>query len=289
MLGRGWRRVCEWGTLAKVTAIADLLFKITALVAALAAANFFYYQPEVKLATNAQAFVDVGELRAAYRADDERLPTVVRRAAERYNAANASDLVTGANTTASKLPATELCAEIGATVEQVFPEADCSSARVTLGRARYYERLLLKLDADSSRPLGARRLRTALGRMQAAEFLRARCAVENVGNAKAANVQIRPSDGFFLPAGQVNDPFSLEPNAGDPVHRTFQSSPGAFERDPDLEFGVDWTRGGLTDTGPATLVATVLLVAFVLVLVNDFFSSARSRAAGDGSGDKADE
>jgi hypothetical protein len=282
-----WRRVCGWGTLEKLHSVADLLFKITALVAALAAANFFFYQPEIKLTTNAQAFIDMNTLRASYSADRARMPEIVRRAAQEYNRLNESDLITGANSTASRLPAAALCAELPGVVRAVFPESDCESSRVTLGRARYYERLLLRLNADRRpAPLSNARLRESIGRLRSAEFLKARCAISNVGNAKAANVQIRPSDGFFLPGGAANDPFALEPTAGKPVHRTFQSSPGAFDRDPELEFGVDWTRGGLTDTGPVTLVASILLVAFVLVLINDFIRSEQRRR--DDASDAAD-
>lgn len=270
-MSRVWDRTCRWATLDKLTSVADLLFKITALVAALAAANFFYYQPEVKLATNAQAFIDLNTLRASYRSDGAQMPEIVRRAAQEYNQINDADLLSGANSTASKLPATALCAEMPEVVRAVFPDSDCTSTRVTLGRARYYERLLLTLNADRRpEPLSNAHLRESIGRLRSAEFLKARCAVTNVGNAKAANVQIRPSDGFFLPGGAANDPFALEPSPGTPVHRTFQSSPAAFDRDPNLEFGVDWTRGGLTDTGPLTIVATILLIAFVLVLINDF-------------------
>jgi len=286
-----WGRLRDWGTLDKLGTVADLLFKIAALVAALAAANFFYYQPEVKLTTNAQAFIDLEALGAAYSAAREPLPSTVRRVAVEYNEANTLDLLRGGNSTLGKLPPLELCARIPRVVRTVFPEADCRSMQVTFGRGRYFERLLLSLNADRRRPLRVEQLRTALSRLQNAEFRRARCAIENVGNAKAVNVQIRPSDGFVRPRGEVNDPFALEPNPGAPVHRTFESSPGGLTRDPELEFGVDWTRGGLTDTGPATIVATVLLLAFVLVLINDFVRSERTRREerdADGEDDTGD-
>jgi hypothetical protein len=275
MFGRWWRRVRDWYTLSKLGDVADLLLKITAIIAALAAANFFFFRPHVELTTHSQAFIDVDRLAAVYRADHKPLPPIVAGVAATYNAANTEDLATGLNSTHSRIPGARLCSDSRATVQAVFPGTDCDASVPVLGRGRMYERLLLFRNAQQGTPLSASQLRDAIGRLQRAEFLKVLCTTSNDGNAKAVNVKIRASDGFFRTADQVNAPFSLE--AGDQVHYLFLSRPGEFVRDPALEFGVDWDRGSLTDTGPATIVAAILLIAFVLVLLNDFKSSARAK------------
>jgi hypothetical protein len=42
-------RLRAWGTTEKVNQLVDLLFKLTAIVAALATANFFFFRPNVQL------------------------------------------------------------------------------------------------------------------------------------------------------------------------------------------------------------------------------------------------
>jgi hypothetical protein len=156
-------------------------------------------------------------------------------------------------------------------VEAVFPKADCSQSVVELGRGRYYERLLLAKNAAQERPLRASGLRDALKRLASAEYLRARCSTENVGNAKAANVRIRASEGYVRPGDQANDPFPLPPKDRFDVH--FESARGGYEEDPRIQFGVDWERAGLAGSSLAVWVAIGLLVAFVLILANDFARS----------------
>jgi hypothetical protein len=92
------------------------------------------------------------------------------------------------------------------------------------------------------------------------------------------------SDGFVRPGSQANDPFVLP--QGDRVKHDFETARGAFEEDPEIQFGVDWTRAGLTDSGVAVWVATVLLVAFVLALINDLVGSSTARRGETGPGGK---
>jgi hypothetical protein len=98
----------------------------------------------------------------------------------------------------------------------------------------------------------------------------------NVGNARAAKVQISTSDGFVRPGTQANDAFVLAPDAR--VSRDFETARGALDEDPEIQFGVDWTRAGLADSNATVWAATILLIAFVLVLINDFVRSSTASA-----------
>ena len=275
-----FRRFCEWATIQKLSSVADLLFKFTALVAALAAANFFYFQPDVRLRTTAQAFVDEVALSKAYAAAGERIPPVVEEAASEYNRLNAIDLKTGKNSTVGQLPASELCERMPARIQQIYPKADCSAETVSLGRGRTYERLLLDLNDRSGRDLGPRRLREAISRMYKAEYRRARCQLTNEGSAKAENVRIRISEGFSpRSASGANDPFFLREGEG--THRLFETARGDYEPQPSLEFDVDWDRADLADSSVIAWLIILLLAAFVLVVINDITSALRAKRADD--------
>jgi hypothetical protein len=282
-------RFREWATIAKLGAVADLLFKFTALVAALAAANFFYFQPDVKLTTTAQAFIDEGVLSQQYAAAGERMPQVVADAASEYNRLNAIDLTTGRNSTLGKLPASTLCASMRQRIEEVFPKADCAAPRIVIGRGRYYERLLLDLNSRSGHDLGAERLREAVSRLYRAEYRRARCWLKNEGSAKAENVRIRISDGFAPRARNLadnaaasgsNDAFFLREGSG--TYRLFETARGDYDPHPTLEFDVDSDRADLGDSGFISWLVIVLLAAFVLVVINDVTTAVRGRREGEG-------
>jgi hypothetical protein len=269
-------RLSDWATIDKLGTIADVLFKLTALVVALAAANFFFYRAEVELDTRVQAFIDISAVRASYAAEDRPVPVLLAEVAEEYNRRNRADLrMGGHNSTRRELPGAELCRRMAGLVEDVFPKADCSQSVVELGRGRYYERLLLARGANQRPPLRAPRLRDALKRLASAEYLKARCSAENVGNAKATDVRIRPSEGFVRPGEQANDPFPLPPK--DRFDVEFESARGGHEEDPQIQFGVDWERAGLGGSALAVWVATALLAVFVLVLANDFARSSKSK------------
>jgi hypothetical protein len=277
-------RFCEWATISKLGAVADLLFKFTALVAALAAANFFYFQPDVKLTTTAQAFLDEGVLGQQYAAAGEHMPAVVQEVASEYNGLNAIDLQTGRNSTLGKLPASTLCASMRRRIEEVFPKADCSAPRVVIGRGRYYERLLLDLNSRTGHDLGARGLRTAVSRLYRAEYRRARCWVKNDGSAKAENVRIRISEGFSprarsstdnAAASGSNDAFFLHEGKG--TYRLFETARGDYEPRPTLEFDVDSDRADLADSGVISWLVIFLLAFFVLVVVNDVRAALRGK------------
>jgi Flp pilus assembly protein TadB len=262
--------------------VADLVFKFTALLAALAAANFFYFQPTVRLRTSAQAFIDPSALSESYAKAGHPMPEVLEDIIQTYNSDNLRDLETGHNSTARKKPLpAELCARMRKTVEGVFPEADCSASSVVIGRGRYYERLLLGRNRASPHPLSVAGLREAIQRLRFAEYRRARTRMKNIGNAKATNVRIRISDGFVPRLNQANDPFSLD--SGQEFRRDFETARRDFEEHPRLEFGVDWDRAGLGGAGPAIWVATFMLAALLFVVVNDILRSSREGPAADSS------
>jgi hypothetical protein len=264
-------RLREWATIEKFGTIADVLFKVAALVAALAAAGFFFLRPDVELNTRTQAFINLTALRASYAAENQSAPALVTEVANTYNNLNTRDLEKGGNVTKKQIPPSELCDRMPKLVEEVFPKSDCSQPIVTLGRGRYYERRLLDRNATEKRPLNAADLREALARLRSAEYLRARCFTKNVGGAKAANVRIRASEGFRRPGDEANDPFPLPPK--DQFDVDFVTAPGEFEKDPKIQFGIDWDRASLTDSTVTLLVAGVLFLAFGLVLLNDFVRS----------------
>lgn len=281
------QRFREWATIQKLGALADLLFKFTALVAALAAANFFYFQPDVRLTTTAQAFIDEGALSQAYATAGERMPAVVGEVVSEYNRLNEIDLRTGRNSTLGKLSTSELCERIPGRIQQVFSKADCDATRIVLGRGRYYERLLLDLDDRSGRDLGKERLRAAISRIYAAEYRRARCWLINVGNAKAENVRIRISEGFAprargrtdnAAASGANDAFFLHEGKG--TYRLFETARGDYEPRPSLEFDVDSDRAELADSGVISWLVIFLLAAFVLVVINDITTALRAKRDG---------
>lgn len=272
-----FRRFCEWATIQKLGSVADLLFKFTALVAALAAANFFYFQPDVRLKTTAQAFVDEGVLSQQYADAGERMPPIVEQVATEYNRLNGIDLVSGSNSTMGKLAPTELCDRMAAFIEDVYDKADCQAPRVVLGRGRYYERLLLDLNDKAPRHLDAAQIWTAIARIRKAEYRRARCAVKNTGSAKAENVRIRISEGFAPRAATsgTNDAFFLR--EGSAAHRLFETARGDYEPRPSLEFDVDWDRADLADSGVISWMVIFLLAAFVLVVINDAVAALRAK------------
>jgi hypothetical protein len=271
-------RLREWATVEKFGAIAEVLFKIAALVAALAAANFFFFRPDVELDTHVQPFIDLKVLDASYAAEKRRTPAVVTAVANEYNRRNREDLRTGRNSTAGDIPAATLCQSMRKLVEDVFPKTNCSRTVVSLGRGRYYERLLLTRNATQKQRLGAAGLRDAINSLAIAEYRKARCFTKNVGHAKAANVQIRVADGFRRPADLANDPFSLQPNESFDV--TFETARG-FDEDPKkIQFGVDFERAGLADSTLAVWVAGALLFVFILVLLNDLARSPSGKRGG---------
>ncbi|MGH2841513.1 MAG: hypothetical protein ACRDKY_11895 [Solirubrobacteraceae bacterium] len=285
-------RFREWATIQKLGSVADLLFKFTALVAALAAANFFYFQPDVKLTTTAQAFIDEGALSQAYAAAAEPMPPVVEEVVGEYNRLNAIDLRTGRNSTAGKLPSAELCERMPQRIEQIYPKADCAATRVVLGRGRYYERLLLDLNDRAERDMGPQRMREAIARIYRAEYRRARCWLKNDGSAKAENVRIRISEGFAprarsradnAAAAGSNDAFFLHEGKG--TFRLFETARGEYEPQPSLEFDVDWDRADLADSGVIPWLVIFLLAAFVLVVINDVTAALRTTRDGERSRD----
>ena len=285
----GFERFREWATIQKLGSVADLLFKFTALVAALAAANFFYFQPDVRLETTAQAFIDEGVLSQAYAAAGETMPAVVEEAAREYNRLNEIDLRADRNATQSRLPTTELCARMQRLIEEIYPKVDCDAAKVVLGRGRTYERLLLDLNDRSPRKLSAGRLRDARERLYKAEYLRARCWLTNDGSAKAQNVRIRISEGFSprarsrtdnAAAAGSNDAFFLHEGTG--TYRLFETARGDYDPHPSLEFDVDWDRADLADSPLISWLVIFLLAAFVLVVINDVTAALRGKRGDDG-------
>jgi hypothetical protein len=274
-----FKRFCEWATIAKLGSVADLLFKFTALVAAIAAANFFYFQPDVKLKTTAQAFLDEGVLSQQYAEAHEQMPAIVEEVAGEYNRLNDIDLRTGTNSTLGKLPPAELCKRLPAFIEAVYDKADCDAPKVVLGRGRYYERLLLDLNDHAKHHLDADHIWTAIARLRKAEYRRARCEVKNDGAAKAENVRIRISEGF-APRGDSgrNDAFFLKPSTK--ATRLFETARNDYDPRPTLEFDVDSDRADLADSSVISWLVIFLLAAFVLVVINDVVAALRAKRDG---------
>jgi hypothetical protein len=270
----------EWATIQKLGSVADLLFKFTALVAALAAANFFYFQPDVRLKSTAQAFIDEAVLSQQYTAANERMPPIVQGVAETYNELNAADLTSGKNNTLGELKPAELCERMASFIEDVYKKPLCDAPTVVLGHGRYYERLLLARNAEAKRPLDAGRVWMAIAAIRKAEYRRARCKVTNTGSAKAENVRIRISDGFAprAAASGANDAFFLK--EGGVTHRLFETRRGDYEARPTLEFDVDSDRADLADSSIISWLVILLLAAFVLVVINDVVSSLRAKRDG---------
>ncbi len=118
-------------------------------------------------------------------------------------------------------------------------------------------------------------LKRVLQAFQAGEFRRARCFVDNAGNAKAINVTIRPSEGYFRSGQRANDPFSLRPEEKDFV-REFETDRGALERDPKLQFDVDWTktpRPESLNTTALVILGAIFGAIFLAFLANDIAGS----------------
>lgn len=278
-------RLRAWAKLKKLAEIADLFSKLVLAVAALAAIQFFLQQPDVTLESTAQAFLDKDVIRPQLESSLAQVPEerradsrrIVEELITEYNTENERDLRSGRNTTSETATVAELCAKAAREVLAVF-NVRCDDATLStagIGRGRLYERRLLLLNHSNGSPLDDDGLRSVLKSLQAGEFGRARCLLENVGNAKAISVSIRMSEGYFPAGGRANDPFSLKPGDSD-IIREFETVRGVLERDPRLQFGVDWERATRPDTLNLSLfviLGVVMLVVFLAFLVNDILAS----------------
>lgn len=281
-------RIRDWATLKKLAEITDVVSKLLLAAAALAAVQFFLRQPDVTLGSWAQAFLDRDVVRPLIESSLAQLPSdernttrdMVQSLVAEYNSDNERDLALGRNTTAERATVAELCAKVATELVAVF-NVRCSDPSLTtagIGRGRTYERRLLLVNQSAGSPLDVDGLNAVLRSLQAGEYGRARCRLSNVGNAKAINVTIRTSEGYYPAGGRANDPFSL--NAGEKdIIREFETERGILERDPRLQFGVDWDRASRSealDTGLFISIGIVLVVVFVAFLVNDITKTTAS-------------
>lgn len=278
-------RIRHWASLKKLTEITDVVSKLLLAAAALAAVQFFIRQPDVTLASWAQAFLDRDVVRPLIESSLAQLPPdkrdtsrdMVQSLIAEYNSDNERDLALGSNTTAEKATVAELCQKVASELLAVF-NVRCSDPSLTttgIGRGRTYERRLLLVNQSAGSPLDVDGLKAVLRSLQAGEYGRARCRLTNVGNAKAINVTIRTSEGYYPAGGRANDPFSL--NAGEKdIIREFETDRGILERDPRLQFGVDWDRASrseVLDKGLFISIGIILVVIFVAFLVNDIMTT----------------
>jgi hypothetical protein len=271
---KGWAtRVWGWATVGKLNEIADLTFKLTATLAALATGSFFLFQANVGLDISTQPFVDKQEVVHLYKSAGKPVPSIVTQVIDEYAIRQIGDMEKKQNSTLGEYPAPMLCQDYPERVVAVFPGTDCNDPEARLGRNRWYERRLFLFNVQQLRPpLSDSDLIFALEQMHASEYRKVRCNLKNRGSVKADDVTIRvPQEFFDVNINRNNDnkdiTFSLAPQ--EEYHRNYETMRGPTAADPHTEtqFGVDWTRAqGLPGTGPAQW-AVVILFAGIAILV----------------------
>jgi len=275
--------------------IADVGFKLTALIAAIIATGLLA-APKIGLVEfktanpdnghipdnpDLQAFIDVRDLESHYEALGSSAPYVVVIAARDYNAANEKDLLKGTNESAELHKPAELCSEMPELLLQLFVDADCSAEAPGLGhrfsRGRTYERLLLAYNFEMGSPLGVNELRKALLMLRSSEYLTLRYAVRNTGGGYASNVRLSTPE-QFLPS--PDQPFSLPPNSSYIVR--FRTALGAVERDPDTDqlhkaTHLSWEQGGgVISWAPRYVLLGILAILLLWTILAEILEARRS-------------
>lgn len=251
-----------WWSLEKATAIADLLFKMAAFLAALAAANFFFFNPKLEMTSFRQSFIDESALREAYAPQD--VPPLVDDLIREYNQANAADLASGRNSTDAQGPQfEELCARLRERIVALFGASSCAEEAPRYGEGFTYERWLL--DRAHAR-FGDDFITTAVRNLHQATYFTSRVTVENTGNGKAINVQIGVPSGY-----RAAESFSVE--ADGRTQRDFETDRGRLSPRPGENFTVTWEKDKAINPTLVTWVAAALLLFFVLAVGGDFLRS----------------
>jgi hypothetical protein len=276
----------DWLTISKAAEIADLAFKVAAIITALAAANFLF-RPSVKLDTHTAVFLDLNTLRESYKQSGP-VPNVVQDVVNKYNKLNEDDLQTGQNKTRDMLPVQQLCASMRSTVIAVFDGSSCDPGAPNPGKGHYYERYLLQHNHEKGNPLTPAQLRDTLTKLHRSEFRTARCFLTNTGFVRAVNVTIRIPEKYFVKDQDHNDPFPLKPREKG-FFRDFETERGMADPHTESQFEVDWdvAEGGVAGSHPSLLlIAIVLFVPLLLVpagvvIRNDYreFKQERSKKA----------
>jgi len=276
---RGLSAGSRWPRPGRLVQIADVGFKVAALIAAIIATGLLA-APKVQLVEfkaekpdnraepnnpDLQAFIDVRDLESHYEALGSSAPYVVVVAARDYNEVNEKDLLNGTNESANLYTPAELCSRMPELLLQLFVDADCSAESPSLGqrfsRGRTYERLLLAYNFEMKSPLDVKDLRRALLMLRSSEYLTLRYTVLNDGGGYASNVRISTPE-QFLPS--PDQPFSLPPHSSYTIR--FQTALGAVERDPDPEqlktaTDISWDQGGgVISWGWRTFLLVILLI-----------------------------
>jgi hypothetical protein len=251
-----------WWSLEKATSVADLLFKMAAFLAALAAANFFFFNPKLEMSSFRQSFIDEAVLRDAYAPQD--VPPLVGDLIREYNQDNAGDLASGTNktTTEKGLSFEELCARHRERIVTIFGTSSCAD-RPRYGEGFSYERWLL--DRAHER-FGNDFITTAVRNLYRATYFTSRVTVENTGNGKAINVQIGVPSGY-----RAAESFSVE--ADSTTQRDFETERGQLSPRPGENFSIAWEKDKAINPTLVTWVAAGLVVFFGLAVVGDFLRS----------------
>ena len=302
--GSRFDRVRQPFTVDRASGAADLAVKFAAIVLAIGAVLVVFFGPNVELTVDHQVFIDEPVLRSSYaRAPDAAFPPVIALVVHQYNNANERDLRTGVERTESRYSARRLCKTMPSDVEALFPRTDCEAEEPRIGRNHLWERLLLYHNHRATHegdlsipPLDASGMQTAVARLQDAQFLRVRVAIENTGQARARDVVVRVPEGFNARGEEsITAPVNLSPGDS-PEIREYRTDIGPSEaalvraanRDrlgaPISRFAVDWERDEGDQSRLLVWVAVAFLALWVLIVVNDGRLKAR-RAVSD-TGDR---
>ncbi len=265
-----------WASLDKLTNVTGLAFNLIGLLAALIAANFFFFQPNVQIRSFRQLFIDTEFLQSSYTRSDTEVPAVVLEVADEYNRRNEADLKAESNSTTTELPAVEVCAQQKTVVEQVFGDGTCEQENPVIGRERFYERLLMVWNAGKPRTemLGPPALRDAVAKLGAAEYTKANVTADNTGNGKAVNVRIQPPEEFYYVSSRAVLSFSLGPNAS--RSQLFRTDTG-LGSDASRDFAIDWDSDQAVLDRPVLFITLGVATLFILGAVgNDMAHGLRS-------------
>lgn len=258
------------------------------LLAALIAADFFVFTPNVTSNVVQEYRVSTSTVVDEYKADGAQAPpvvmstladlanrsipigqsaTVVNSGASASASSQAAPATSGASAPVAAAsgvyPMAEICARSRATVESVFAGACTAGLQLDLP---LYERALLHFDEESGSPLDVGQLRDAIARLATAVFARATITLSNPGKSSAQNVNVIVPDGYSLKFGTL--PISL--NAGAKSDFRFESQPGALASTQGAivtnpTFTVKWDPTGPLD--PQFSLRVVLLFAVLLVVL----------------------
>ena len=233
--------------LKRLNSIAAIAVAVATILAFLFAGQLILARTDLRLVVNSQRFIDPDAVRAHYRELGQSLPPeLVVEAVYAYNEQNQADLKGGPNSSTTVLPVKDICSDptLRAFVASVYTASSADQQPKlgkscdggdTIGKGRYYERYLLKLDADTGYPLDAAQIRTALTVLYRSDYRRYRLCVRNIGGSRASDVRIAPSAGYQRAPNFSDPPNAMAP--GDEVLVDYDSAAGDSGALPDATHG----------------------------------------------------